>query len=310
MKSPNAFNSLFDVVEYFKDEKTCLAYLQEWRWKGEMECPHCGHEKAYKFSDGIRFKCADCRKQFTAKVGTFFQSSLVPLKKWFMAMYLLGTDKKGISSYQLAKAIRVTQKTAWFIMQRLRRAFEQQTIQPLKGVIIADETFVGGKNKNRHIDKKVRNSEGRGFKDKTPVLGLLEMGGILKAIVVPDTKAASLQPVVKHIVEKGSILVTDEWNGYAGMNKHYDHHVVDHTRKNYVDDQGFTTNPIEGFWSHLKRAVIGVWHYVSKKHLQRYVDEIVFKYNFRMANFGEMLQEILSKCGRRLTYKKLVYGKE
>ena len=306
----NGFNSLMEVIEYFKDDKTCMEYLQEWRWKGKIACPHCDHDKSYKFSDGIRFKCAKCRKQFNAKVGTFFHKSYIPLRKWLMAIYLLGTDKKSISSYQLAKNIKVTQKTAYFMMQRLRRSFEQQTIKPLEGAILADETFVGGKNKNRHIHKKVKNSAGRFYKDKAPVLGMLEAGGTLKAFVVPNTAADTLQPIIKHVVKKGSILITDEWSGYKGIEKHYEHHVVDHTKKNYVDDQGFTTNPLEGFWANLKRSILGVWHSISKKHLQRYVDETVFKYNFRNSTFGDMLREILSKCDRRLTYKRLVYGKD
>lgn len=306
MKTPAQFNSLLEVVKYFKTERICLDYLQEWRWKNGMECPHCGHEKAYKFSDNKRFKCAHCKKQFTATVGTIFENTKVSLIKWYLAIFLVGAHKKGISSHQLAKDIEVTQKTAWFMLQRIRKAMEQKTIVPLSGIIMADETFVGGKNKNRHLDKKAKLAHGRMYWDKTPVLGLMEHGGQIKTFVVPDTQKETIAPIVKHVVEKGSVLVTDEWSAYKGLEHLYQHEPIDHSKLRYLSENGFSTNPLEGFWSHLKRAIIGVWHTVSKKHLQKYVDEITFKYNLRAEKYHTIMSSLLMNCGGRLTYKTLI----
>lgn len=168
-RSPRNFDNLIDMVAYFNDDNNCRRYLIDWRWKGNISCPHCGNTKIYEFSDGRRFKCAGCRQQFTGKVGTIFEDSKVPMKKWFVAIYLITAHKKGISSYQLARDLKVTQKTAWFMLHRIRFGLGLNTEpeEQLEGIIELDETFVGGKNKNRHKDKKVEQSQGRSFKDKT-----------------------------------------------------------------------------------------------------------------------------------------------
>lgn len=174
-KTIENFNSLLEVYDYFSDEQKCLDYLATQRWDGEIICPHCNHNKIYAFQDKKRFKCAKCRQQFTAKVGTIFEDSKVAMRKWFIAIYLVTSHKNGISSHQLAKDIKVTQKTAWFMLQRIRFGLGANVdTDELEGTIELDETFVGGKNKNRHADKKVENSQGRSFKDKTPVMGMLQ----------------------------------------------------------------------------------------------------------------------------------------
>ena len=212
------------------------------------------------------------------------------MKKWFVAIYLLGGHKKGISSYQLAKDIKVTQKSAWFMEHRIRFALANGGFA-MSGTVQADELFVGGKNKNRHADKKVEQSQGRSFKDKTAVVGLYQQGEseiierphkkdarktvkekvILKQSMVTaqvsiDTKRESIQPIVLANVKHGSVLVSDEWMGYNGMNKYYDHRIVDHRAKEYVNANGDTSNGIEGFWSHFKRSIIGIYHHVSREH--------------------------------------------
>jgi Transposase and inactivated derivatives len=301
------FNSLIELVEYFKDEQTCIDYLACKRWDDKPCCPHCGCEKVYCFSDGQRYKCSKCRKQFTVRIGTIFEYSKISLKKWFIAIYLITSHKKGISSHQLARDLKVTQKTAWFILHRIRYALGQCDLDiQLDNDVEVDETYVGGKNKNRHWDKKVKNSQGRSCKDKTPVFGMVERGGMVVARVVPNVKGSTLKNIIKDTVKETARLMTDEYVGYIGLEKMYDHYVVNHGRGQYVDGDSYT-NTMEGFWSLLKRGVIGIYHSLSRKHLQRYCDEFVFRYNTRKLKEGERMNKMLSLCQVRLTYKKLIY---
>lgn len=319
---PEDFNSLIQLMEYFSDEKDCIRYLQHRRWNGKPVCPHCGHEEAYSFSDGIRFKCKDCKRQFTVKVGTFFENSKLPLRKWFIAAYLLTSHKKGISSYQLAKDIDIGQRSAWFLLQRLRHALgiENDSEEQLEGVVESDETFVGGKNKNRHKDKKIPKSQGRSFKDKTPILGLMQRGeGVkksngktkwdkiskVKAIVIPDTSGDTIKPVIDKVVKKGSVLMTDEWTAYNGMNKDYDHRIVNHGARQYVSGDTYT-NTVEGFWTGVKRSYVGIYHVLSRKHLQRYADEFAFRYNTRDMSEGARFDFAMSLKAGPLKYKELI----
>lgn len=299
-------HNVLDVISRFREEQTCLDFIAEKRWKGTITCPHCGSTKVYKFSDGRRFKCAGCRKQFNAKTGTIFEDTKVHLQKWFVAIYVLSSHKKGYSSHQLARDIEVTQKTAWFLLHRIRWALRQGGFEKpkLDGAIEVDETFVGGKNKNRHKDKKVPHNSGRCFIDKTPVLGILQRGGELRAFKVKDTSAYSLQPVIFGNVERKSILMSDEWGGYRDMGIFYRHYKVDHGRKQYADGDIYT-NTIEGFWTWLKRSIIGIYHGVSRKHLQRYVDEQVFKYNTRKMSDVDRFFVFLERSDKRLTHKFL-----
>jgi len=303
-KSPEDFSSLFELMDYFKDEQTCLGYLAEQRWPDGIECPHCYHTKVYVLNGKVkRYKCGICRKQFTAKANTIFEDSKLPLRKWFAAIYLLLAHRKGISSYQLARDIKVTQKTAWFLAQRIRHAIKQGSFaKKLDGVVESDETFVGGKNKNRHADKKVKNNQGRSFKDKTPVLGLVQRGGELRAFVVPNTKMEVLVPIILANVEQGSKLMTDEW--YSPING-YEHSIVMHSAKQYGNGDAHT-NTLEGFWALLKRSIIGIYHKVSPKHLQRYVDEAVYRYNTKHLTDGHKALILLTIVNGSLKYKQLV----
>ena len=300
------FNSLFELIEYFKDEQTCINYLADKRWEGKSCCPHCECAKVYCFSDGKRYKCSSCKKQFSVRIGTIFEDSNISLKKWFIAIYLITSHKKGISSYQLAKDLKVTQKTAWFMLHRIRYALGQCNLDTeLDGEVEIDETFVGGKNKNRHWDKKVKQSQGRSFKDKTPVFGMLQRGGIVVAKVVPDTKAKTLRPHIDRYIQKGSTIYTDEWY-YGNLHENYQHHQVFHAAKIYARGE-VHTNTIEGFWGILKRGLIGIYNHVSRKHLQKYVDEFCWRFNTRKLKEGERMNKMLSLCCTRLTYKKLIY---
>jgi len=302
------FTNLLELVEYFDNEQKCIDYFANKKWGNSPVCPHCGCKKVYSFKDGKRYKCASCRKQFTVRIGTIFEDSKVSLKKWFMAMYLLASHKKGISSHQLARDIGVTQRTAWFMLHRIRYAFEQCNIDvELEGDVELDETYVGGKNKNRHFDKKVKHSQGRSIKDKVPVFGMIERGGIVIATVVPDVKMDTLHKIIKEKIKDTARLMTDEYLGYNGLDKIFTHLKVNHGANQYVIGEAYT-NTIEGFWSHLKRMVMGVYHSISRKHLQRYVDEECFRFNTRKMKDAERMNNLLSLCCVRLTYNKLVYG--
>lgn len=330
-KQAENFNSLLEVYDYFSDEEKCLSYLATQRWDGVIVCPHCSNDKVYCFKDKKRFKCSKCREQFTAKVGTIFEGSKIPMRKWYVAIYLVTSHKKGISSHQLAKDIRVTQKTAWFMLQRIRFGLGvNEDMTEMEGTIELDESFVGGKNKNRHADKKVKNSQGRSFKDKTPVMGMLQeqivanverphkiipnaivnekivvQQSLVRCRVVADTSTDSLQPIIRQNVKPNSILVSDEWMAYNGLNDKYDHRIIDHRAKEYVNANGDTTNAMEGFWTGLKRSYIGIYHHVSRKHLQYYVNEVVFRYNTRTMTEGSRVSYTMTKTEGRLKYKHL-----
>lgn len=301
------FSNLYELTDYFRTEEICMEYLSKMVWEEEVTCPFCDCKKVYHFSDGIRHKCSKCRKQFTARSNSVFGRSKVPLRKWFIALYLTSSHKKGISSHQLAKDIGVTQKTALSMLKRIRMIYSKINEDlELEGVVELDETFVGGKNKNRHYDKKVPYSQGRSFKDKTPVFGMLQRGGMVIAKVVPDTKAKTLRPFIDKYISEGSTIYTDEWN-YGNIEEKYHHRNVNHGAHIYGMGD-IHTNTIEGFWSHLKRGIIGIYHNVSRKYLQLYVDEFSFRYNTREMTEIERMNKLLSLCKIREDNKNPHYG--
>jgi len=220
-------------------------------------------------------------------------------------VYLCTSSKKGISSLQLHRQLGVTQKTAWFILHRIREMLRAKAPHMLKDVVEIDETLVGGKNKNRHADKKVKGSQGRSAKDKTPVLGAVQRGGKLVAVAVPDTQAETLKPIIKKWVEDGSIMVTDEYRSYNELKRDYLHVTVNHSEEEYVRG-AFHTNTIEGFWSLFKRGIFGIYHNVSPKHLQRYVTEFESRYNSREIKDNERFELSVQNSTGRLKYKQLI----
>lgn len=307
MYSTKPFNSILDLLKAFPDEQSCIDHLEFVRWNGNVVSPFDEKSQVYKCTNN-RYKCKNTNKYFNVRTNTVFEGTKIPLQQWFLATYLFTASKKGISSYELATTLDITQKSAWFMLQRIRYAMEHDNfVKQMEGVIEVDETFVGGKNKNRHWDKKVENSQGRSFKDKTPVMGMLERDGKVKCVVVPDTKAASIQPIIRENVKEGSIIVSDEWHAYNGLSRNYHHEVVDHKRGQYLNSNGFTTNSLEGFWTQLKRNIIGIYHSVSKKHLQKYADETAFRYNTRLETTRDRFNLFLQGTNqKRLTYKSLI----
>jgi len=295
------FKSLPKLLDHFKDNTTCIEFLEQQRWGKNPICPHCGSKVIYKTNRG--YKCKDCTKKFTVTVGTVFENSKIKLTIWFAAIYLCTAHKKGISSLQLHRDLGITQKTAWFMLHRIREMLRAKYSPLLQGTVQADETFVGGKNKNRHAGKKIEGSQGRSVKDKTPVFGMVSAGKV-NLEVVPNTKAKTLKPIIMNLVEKGSIVVTDEWGGYSGIGIDYDHQIIKHNEGEYSKN-GFNTNSIEGFWALLKRGIFGIYHYASPQHLNRYCDEFSYRYNTRKIDDSDRFMVSLTKVNGRLTYKQL-----
>ena len=297
------FENLTQLFDYFKDEQTCKTYLEKQLWGETPACPHCGSLKVYRTNRG--FKCGEklCMKKFSVTVGTIFENSKISLRTWFAAMYLIASHKKGISSLQLHRDLGVSQKTAWFMLHRIREALRQKNSPLLTDVVEVDETFVGGKNKNRHAHKKVKESQGRSVKDKTPVVGIMQRGGKVTTLVVKDTKAESLHPFIVNSVKSGSIVITDEWRAYKGLDG-FSHVVINHNEGEYVRG-AFHNNTIEGFWSLLKRGIYGIYHQVSPRHLPRYCHEFEYRYNSRKIPDNERFQITLQRVQGRLKYKDL-----
>jgi len=301
----NKFTNLIEVMEYFSDENTCKEYLAKMRWEDGIVCPHCGnYDKIYTMKNN--YKCAECRKQFSVTKGTIFENSSIPLQKWFTAVWLITSHKKGISSLQLHRDIGVTQKSAWFMLQRIRFAIRTRSFNaPLNNIVEADETYIGGKNKNRHSDKKVPFSQGRSTNDKTPVLGIVERKGRVIAMRVGNTSKDSIMPIISKNVSKDTKIMTDEWKAYRNLSSDYDHEIVKHGKGQYVVGNCHT-NTIEGFWSLLKRGIIGIYHNVSEKHLDAYVDEFEYRYNTKHLQCSDRFSNMLSMSNSRLTYNQLI----
>lgn len=241
-------------------------------------------------------------------MNTVFEKSKISLMQWFQAIYYVSCHKKGISALQLHRELGVTEKTAWFMIHRIRKIYEQEKKPTVKlKNVMCDECFIGGINRWRHSDKKVKKSQGRSFKDKTPVMGMLELGGELRAFVIPSTKSRWIQSQVRKNVEPGSLLMTDEWGAYKGLGSEYFHEIVDHSRGEYSRADGVSTNAIESAWACLKGAQRIVHNNVARKHLQKYVDAFVFRFNCRDYGIGErMFLSMQKSYGKRLTYANLV----
>jgi transposase-like protein len=294
------------LLKIFPTEQACIDYFEEHRWKGKPVSPFDSASLVYKCANN-RYRCKNTGKYFSVRTKTVFENSKIPLQKSFIAFYLFSSHKKGISSHQLARDINLTQKSAWFLLNRLRRAFEHPNFKTmLKNVIEIDETFIGGKNKNRHWDKKVPNSQGRSWKDKTPVLGMLERNGNLITQVVSNTQQKTLELIIGTNVEKGSDVYSDEWYRHGNLSKTFNHQWVNHSTKQYANGK-ISTNSIENRWSHLKRMIYGTYHWISRKHSQKYLDEYTLRNNTKQYSDKERFDLVLlSSIGKRLTYQQLI----
>lgn len=301
------FKNLIELFDFFKDEATCRQYLEQKRWGGTPACPFCGVVDPYRTNRG--FKCRDkgCHKKFTVTIGTVYENSKIPLRTWFAAIYLATSSKKGISSLQTSRQLGITQKTAWFLNHRVREMLREKAPQMLKGTVSIDETYVGGKEANKHASKRNKQVIGRNSDFKTPVIGIAETGGKVVVHVTEWVTKKTAKELVSKYVETGSTMVTDGFTMYAflGKDDRFHHVVVDHRNGEYVKD-GFHTNGIENFWSLLKRGIIGIYHYVSPQHLQRYCDEFAARYNTRKISDPQRFDLSLQASDGRLKYNQLI----
>jgi transposase-like protein len=304
--------TLQEAIVYFSDQENCLNYLVARRpeWANGVVCPTCGSDKVSFLKNQLRWQCSvhHAKRQFSVKVGTIFEESPIGLDKWLAAMWMILNCKNGISSCEIARALGVTQKTAWFMLHRIRLAQQGKDGGKMSGEIEVDETFIGGKARNMHVAQRRRRITGTGTKDKTAVIGILERGGKVRTSVVPNRRKKTLQAEVRQHVEAGSALYTDFLLSYDGLEGDYAHQVVDHAVE-YVNGNAHT-NGLENYWSLLKRCISGTYVSVEPFHLFRYLDEQSFRYNNRKMTDGERFDiGVREIVGKRLTYTELT-GKE
>jgi transposase-like protein len=305
--------TLQEAIRHYADEQVCIDTVARLRWPNGVECPACGHKEHYYLTTQKRWKCKECYKQFTVKLGTIFEDSPIKLDKWLAALWMLVNCKNGVSSYEIAKAIGITQKSAWFVLHRLRFALQTGSLAKLGGPdsapVEVDETFIGGKARNMHVDKRERRITGTGGKDKAAVMGILERGGEVRAAVIPNRRKRVLQEAVRHHVAAGTALYTDALLSYDGLSSDYAHRVIDHAEK-YVDGR-IHTNGLENFWSLLKRGINGTYVSVEPFHLFRYLDEQAYRFNSRKLTDGERFSAAVSGIvGKRVMFKELTGDRE
>ena len=302
----DAPQTLLDAARHFADYQNCHDFMVALRWPNGVTCPNCGSDRVTWLAKQRRWKCRTKhpRQQFTLKTGTIFEDSPLPLSKWLPAVWLVVNCKNGVSSYELARSIGVTQKSAWFIGHRIRLALQAGSFAKLAGEVEVDETFIGGKSRNMHVAQRRRRITGRGATGKTAVLGVLERGGEVRTLVVPDRKKRTLQTEVKKRVAAGSTLFSDELLSYDGLDALYAHEVINHAVE-YVNGN-VHTNGMENFWALLKRCLGGTYVSVEPFHLFRYLDEQAYRFNEREGkDFGRFRRALTRIVGRRLTYDEL-----
>jgi transposase-like protein len=306
--------SLQEAIVYLSNPDNCIDYIAIRRWPNGVICPICASDKVSQFNVTRRtWKCGSHhpKREFSVKVGTIYEDSPIPLDKWLTATWLLTNCKNGVSSYEIAKDIKVSQKSAWFMLQRIRLAMQDEFFgSKLNGEVEVDETFIGGKARNMHLDKRERRIiTGTGEKDKTIVFGALERGGKVRATVISDRKRGTLHAAVKEHVEAGAALYSDALMSYDGLAQEYAHKVIDHAER-YVDGR-IHTQGLDNFWSLLKRGIAGTYVSVEPFHLFRYLDEQMFRFNNRATKdnplndadrFDLAVRQIV---GKRITFAQL-----
>lgn len=309
MKKPE---TLQQAIKHFGDEQVCVDTIANLRWPNGPVCPKCGHDGHYYLATQKRWKCKKCSKQFSVKVGTIFEDSPISLDKWLTALWLLVNCKNGISSYEVGRDLGITQKSAWFVMHRLRLALQRGTVNLLGGEgkeVEVDETFIGGKARNMHRDVLKRRMVDTGKKDKAAVFGMLERDGEIRAYAVPKRTKKVLQAEIAQHVAEGTPIYSDALMSYMGLRDRYQHDVIDHAR-GYVRGR-VHTNGLENFWSQLKRSIRGTHVSVEPFHLFRYLDEATWRYNNRTTpdcktTDGDRFEIALSRIGgKRLTYAEV-----
>lgn len=299
--------TLQDAILYFADPNNCLNYLVARRWPNGVTCPTCGSQNVGFVASRRIWQCRTRHDhaQFSIKTGTIFEDSPITLDKWLLAMWMLANCKNGVSSYEISRATKITQKSCWFMLQRIRLAMQdEQSGGKLGGEVEVDETFIGGTARNMHKDKRARRITGTGGKDKTIVMGMMERGGNVRAFVVDSRRKKELQKQIREHVEAGSAIFSDELKSYEGLDADYQHAVINHAVA--YANENVHTNGMENFWSLLKRSLGGTYISVEPFHLFRYVDEQAFRFNNRREiDDGDRFSLVVSQIvGRRLTWKQ------
>lgn len=296
--------NLLEAIRYFSDLDVATEFLAGLRWPNGPVCPRCGGVEYSYLSTRRLWKCKECKSQYSVKVGTIFEDSPLGLDKWLPAVWLIANSKNGISSHELGRALGTTQKSAWFMLHRIRLAMQTGSFDLLDGEVEVDETFIGGRARNMHKDVRARKIKGTGGKDKTVVVGLKERGGEVRAAVAPNTRRPALVSHVEQNVAPGASVYTDTHRSYITLRDRYAHQTVDHAEK-YVDGK-VHTNGLENFWSLLKRGLNGTYVSVEPFHLFRYLDERLLAYNLReLSDYGRFATVLRAAAGRRLTYAEL-----
>lgn len=298
------FTSILDLMKAFPDEQTCINRLERIRWNGKVVSPFDPESTVYKCQKN-RYKCRNTNKYFNVRTGTVFEDTKMPLQKWFIALYIFSSHKKGISSHQLARDLDVTQKTAWFVLHRLRYIFDHpQFKKAFSGIVEVDETYIGGNEKNKHESKRITgNFGGRG---KAPVVGIVQRGGSIVVKAFKDIHFLNVTSLISDTVKQNSVVCTDESKLYNTLKRNYEHLTVNHRAKEFVNGMAHT-NTIDGFWSQMKRGIDGVYHSISVKHLQSYIDEYALRHNTRKnVSTAMRFDLILDNMTRRLKYQDLI----